>query len=193
MGRGLLVQLPKRLRVVLASVAAIATALNHLVRSRDDGPRVVLAPGDRAPDFTLPASDGHTYGLSEFAGRQAVVLAWFPKAFTGGCTAQCESMGFGAGRLRRLGAACFAISVDTPATNRSFASSFGLDVPILSDPEKHVARAYGVLGASGFPSRWTFYIGLDGRIVAIDKNVRVRSHGADIEQALSELRLSRQA
>jgi peroxiredoxin Q/BCP len=47
-------------------------------------PRVVLAPGDPAPDFTLPGSDGRTYRLTDFAGHEAVVVAWFPKAFTGG-------------------------------------------------------------------------------------------------------------
>jgi peroxiredoxin Q/BCP len=56
----------------------------------------------------------------------------------------------------------------------------GIDYPILSDPSKAVARAYGVLGASGFASRWTFYIGSDGRLLDIDKSVSAASHGRDI-------------
>jgi len=74
----------------------------------------------------------------------------------------------------------FGASVDSPETNARFAASIGVDYPILSDPEKTVARAYGVLGASGFASRWTFYIGDDGRILDIDRKVSAASHGRDV-------------
>ena len=67
----------------------------------------------------------------------------------------------------------------------------GIDFPILSDPGKAVARAYGVLGSSGFPSRWTFYIGIDGRIQQIDKQVRTGMHGLDIEKTLNDLQTAR--
>ena len=67
------------------------------------------------------------------------------------------------------------------------AASLGVDYPILSDPTKEVARAYGVLAPSGMASRWTFYIGADGRILDIDKAVRAASHGADIAKRLEEL------
>ena len=74
----------------------------------------------------------------------------------------------------------FGASVDSPETNARFAASIGIDYPILSDPEKTVARAYGVLGATGFASRWTFYIDADGRILDIDKKVSAASHGRDV-------------
>jgi len=90
--------------------------------------------------------------------------------------------------LRRLGVRYFAASVDTPDTNAKFAASLGIDYPILSDPTKEVARAYGVLAPSGLASRWTFYIGRDGRILDIDKKVRAASHGADVAKRLEELR-----
>jgi len=77
--------------------------------------------------------------------------------------------------------------VDTPETNRRFAASLGIDYPILSDPDRTAARAYGVIGQSGFPSRWTFYIGQDGRILEIDKHVRVTTHGTDVAARLTEL------
>jgi len=72
-------------------------------------------------------------------------------------------------------------------TNRRFAESLGVTYPILSDPTKEVARAYGVLAPSGFASRWTFYIGADGRILDIDKKVSPGSHGADVARRLTEL------
>ena len=79
------------------------------------------------------------------------------------------------------------MSVDAPETNAKFAASLGIDYPILSDPTKATARAYGVLGASGMASRWTFYIGPDGHILDIDKQVRAASHGADVVQRLEAL------
>jgi peroxiredoxin Q/BCP len=74
----------------------------------------------------------------------------------------------------------FGASVDTPETNARFAESIGAAYPILSDATRDVARAYGVLGASGYASRWTFYIGADGRILDVDKNVSAATHGRDI-------------
>jgi len=89
--------------------------------------------------------------------------------------------------LRSFKAKCFGVSVDTADTNRQFAQSLGLDYPILSDPDKTAARSYGVLSATGFPSRWTFYIGKDGRILDVDKNVHPHSHGPDIAKRLAAL------
>ena len=89
--------------------------------------------------------------------------------------------------MRRFNVEYFAASVDSPETNAQFARSLGIDYPILSDPTKEVARAYGVLGASGYASRWTFYIGADGRLLAIDKKVSAASHGRDIVARLTEL------
>jgi peroxiredoxin Q/BCP len=89
--------------------------------------------------------------------------------------------------LRRAGVQYFAVSVDSPATNAEFARSLDADFPILSDPTRGTARAYGVLAASGFAQRWTFFIGRDGRILAIDRQVSARSHGADVAARLQAL------
>jgi peroxiredoxin Q/BCP len=89
--------------------------------------------------------------------------------------------------LRRFDVQYFAASVDAPETNAKFAASLGIDYPILSDPTKEVARAYGVLAPSGMASRWTFYIGADCRILDIDKQVCAASHGMDIAKRLEAL------
>jgi len=81
----------------------------------------------------------------------------------------------------------FAASVDSVDANRRFAASLGVPYPVLSDPTKEVARAYGVLAPSGFASRWTFYIGADGRILDIDKKVSPSSHGADVVRRVRDL------
>jgi peroxiredoxin Q/BCP len=151
---------------------------------------VELKKGDKAPDFKLPGSDGKTYALKDFVGKKAVVVAWFPKAFTGGCTAECKSMKEEGDAIRKFDVAYFTASTDTPQENKEFAKSLDLDYPILSDPDKKVAKAYGVLNEDrGFANRWTIYIGEDGKILHIDKKVQTKSHGKDVTAKLKELRV----
>ena len=179
-----------RLRIFAETARAMAAGMTNVAFGRVAPAHVVLRAGDAAPEFTLPASDGLTYRLSDFCGRKAVVIAWFPKAFTGGCTAECRSLSAFGAAFARANVQCFAASVDTPETNADFAGAFDLTCPILCDPGKDVARAYGVLGPSGFASRWTFYIGADGRILDIDTQVRAASHGRDVAARLTELGIS---
>lgn len=78
--------------------------------------------------------------------------------------------------------------MDTAETNKKFADSLELDYPILSDPGKEVAKAYGVItGDKAYASRWTFYIGKDGKILYIDKQVSPASHGKDVVERLKAL------
>jgi peroxiredoxin Q/BCP len=151
---------------------------------------VAAAPkvGDRAPDFKLKGSDGKEYSLADFAGKKAVVIAWFPKAFTGGCTAQCKSMKEDGAAIRAFDVAYFTASVDDVQKNTDFAKSLGLDYPILSDPTKQTAEAYGVVH-EGRPvaERWTFYIGPDGLIKAIDQKVNTKEHAKDIARQLEAI------
>lgn len=78
--------------------------------------------------------------------------------------------------------------MDPPDVNKKFAESLELDYPILSDPGKEVAKAYGVIvGDKAYASRWTFYIGKDGKILYIDKAVSPASHGQDVVQRLKAL------
>jgi peroxiredoxin Q/BCP len=150
-----------------------------------------LKPGDKAPPFTLQGSDGKTYSLDQFKGKQAVVLAWFPKAFTPGCTAQCKSYSAGGSVLKPLNVAYFMASVDTPDLNRGFAEKYNADFPILSDPDKSVAKAYGVLNEQrGVTNRWTFYIDKDGVIKEIDKKVNTGQAAAGVAAKVKELGLA---
>jgi thioredoxin-dependent peroxiredoxin len=147
-----------------------------------------LKVGDPAPDFALMGSDGKTYRLSDYGGRQAVVLAWFPRAFTPGCTTECRVMAERGSKLKQFDAAYFTASVDRPEKNKKFAASVGADYPILSDPGGEVAREYGVTGAiQRWASRWTFYIGVDGKILYIDKDVHPSTHADDVAAKLKEL------
>ena len=149
-----------------------------------------LKVGDKAPDFSLTGTDGRTYSLADFRGKKAVVLAWFPKADTPGCTAECKSFTEHGETLRGMNVAYFTASVDTPEENKKFAESLDLDYPILSDPDKSVAKAYGVLGPKGFASRWTFYIDKDGVIREIDKSIKTANAAPDVAAKVKELKLA---
>jgi peroxiredoxin Q/BCP len=144
------------------------------------------AVGDMAPDFSLQGSDGRTYSLADLRGR-AVVLAWFPKAYTSGCTIECKSLAENGHLIRAYDVAYFMASVDSFEDNRGFAQKEKADFPLLSDPTRQTATAYGVLGSMGFAQRWTFYIGKDGRILAIDKQVEPATSAQDIAAKLAEL------
>ena len=152
-----------------------------------------LKVGDKAPDFSLPGSDGKTYTLSDFKGKQPVVIAWFPKAFTGGCTKECKSIHENSEKLKPLHVAYFTASVDTPELNAKFAKSLEVDYAILSDPSKKVATAYGVVHQGrAVAERWTFYIDKNGIIKAIDKDVQkcTEQAGEDIAAKVKELGLT---
>ena len=150
-----------------------------------------LKVGDAAPAFSLPGSDGKTHTLSEYKGK-AVVLAWFPKAFTGGCTAECKSIAASSAILKTYDVAYFMASVDDVETNTRFAKEQVADYPILADASKAVAKAYGVIrldrpAEQQVAARWTFYIGPDGRISAIDKTPTTATAGEVMVKRLTEL------
>ncbi len=179
---------------MIRSIKRLMTAVGlavGLVLAAGAGPdRAELKVGDKAPAFEMKGSDGKTYTLDQFKGKSAVVVAWFPKAFTGGCTKECKSLKANSEAMHKLDVAYFTASVDTPEENKKFAESLDLDYPILSDPDKSVAKAYGVLSTRGFSNRWTFYIDKDGIIKEIDKTVKVDKAAEDIATKVKELGLS---
>ena len=162
-------------RAVLAASAAFAQT------------PVELKVGDPAPNFTLPATDGKTYNLSDFKGKSAVVVAWFPKAFTQGCTIECKSLAENGHLIKGYQATYFMASVDPLEENTKFGAEYKADFPLLSDPTKKTAEAYGVLNQRGMANRWTFYIGKDGKIQHIDKAVKPATSAEDMAAKLGEL------
>ena len=168
-----------------------------------------LKVGDTAPDFSLQASDGKTYKLSDFKGKKAVVVAWFPKAFTQGCTIECKSLAENGDKIRMYDVAYFMASTDSVEDNTKFAKATSVtlgqgdtarvvekkeaDFPMLADPTKEVATKYGVLNPQrGFANRWTFYIDKSGRIAYIDKAVRPETSAEDMVARLGELKVQTQ-
>jgi thioredoxin-dependent peroxiredoxin len=150
-----------------------------------------LKVGDQAPNFKLQASDGKTYQLADFKGKESVVLAWFPKAFTQGCTIECKSLAEHGDMIKKYKAQYFMISVDPlegAQGNKAFAEAQHADFPLLSDPTKATANEYGVLNPErGFANRWTFYIGKDGKVIGIDKQVKPATSAEDMAAMLKQL------
>jgi peroxiredoxin Q/BCP len=146
-----------------------------------------LEVGERAPAFELRGSDGVTYTLADFAGKRGFVLAWFPKAFTSGCTAELEDLRDAAAAIAAYDAAVFMVSLDTPEKNAEFARSVDAKHVLLSDPDGHVAKAFGVAGLGGYAKRWTFYVDKDGIVRAIDTEISTHTAGQDIARKLAEL------
>jgi peroxiredoxin Q/BCP len=147
------------------------------------GPEV----GDMAPDFSLQGTDGKTYQLSDFRGKEAVVLAWFPRAYTKGCTIECKSLAENGHLLRKYQVSYFMASVDELEENKGFAAEQKADFPLLSDPDKQTARDYGVLSMGGWAKRYTFYINSEGRILEIDRDVKPATSAQDMAAKLGAL------
>jgi peroxiredoxin Q/BCP len=172
----------------------------------------VVKVGDMAPDFTLPGTDGKTHKLSDYRGKQAVVIAWFPRAFTQGCTIECKSLADNGDKIKQYDVAYFMASTDTIEENTKFAKATSVtlqgrggaaatvvekkeaDFPLLSDANKEVAAKYGVLMANGqIANRWTFYIDKSGKIVAIDTAVRPATSAEDMIAKLAELKVAKKS
>ena len=168
----------------LAFVSAVALTISAQTSV------TMLKVGDQAPDFTLKASDGNTYSLADFRGKKAVVIAWFPKAFTQGCTTECRSLAANGDRLRKFEVAYFMASVDPLEENTKFATAQKADFPLLSDGDKTVATQYGVLSPRGMANRWTFYIDKNGRIAYIDRAVNPETSAEDMIARLGQLKVA---
>ena len=163
----------KKLLVVAVACVALASVpvVGQVGQSGQGAPAApavsTLKVGDMAPAFSLMGTDGKTHSLAGYKGKH-IVLAWFPKAMTTGCTQECKSITENGEVLKGFDVAYFMASVDTPELNKQFADRDLANFPLLSDPTKAAATAYGVLGPNGLARRWTFYIGPDGKIVKVE-------------------------
>jgi len=151
----------------------------------------VLTPGDRIPDFALPASDGRVHNSRDLRGRRWIAY-FYPKDRTPGCTR--EACAFAAARadLGRFGVGVLGISGDSAASKRRFAEAEGIRFPLLADEDRAVARSFGAWGKKTLYGRTfegilrcTFLIGPDGRIERVWPKVNVDGH---IEEVLAALR-----
>ena len=157
----------------------------------------MLEAGQTAPDFTLPDQDGRDLTLSELRG-ETVVLYFYPRADTPGCTVQACGVRDRGGDYDRAGARVIGISPDSVENVKKFAGKFDLDFTLLADADHAVAEAYGTWVEKSMygkkymgVQRATFLIDLDGRIATVFPKVSPKTHDDVVLDALADLSPSR--
>jgi len=151
----------------------------RLKRGPEQGPsaRGVVQVGDPVPDLELETTAGKVR-LSQLRGRK-VVLYFFPKAFTMGCTRELKRFAELYEEFRKAGAEVIGVSVDSLETQRKFAERHGARFPLASDAKKEVSKAFGALRATGTAERVTFVIGPDGVIRQVIRGLKKAEEHAD--------------
>jgi peroxiredoxin Q/BCP len=144
-------------------------------------------PGQPAPDFELPDQDGHLVRLSQFRGRRAVVLFFYPKDDTTGCTREACGFRDSFAKFQTQGAEIIGISSDDGPSHTRFIAKYDLPFTLLSDPKGKVRKEYGAAGLLGglIPGRVTFVIDRDGILRHVfSSQTRFQQH---VEEALAAL------
>ncbi|MDX1428025.1 thioredoxin-dependent thiol peroxidase [Salegentibacter mishustinae] len=148
-----------------------------------------LEAGDKAPDFSVEDQDGNTVKLSDFKGKK-LVLFFYPKASTPGCTAEACNLRDNWERFQEKGYAILGVSADTQKKQSNFKNKYEFPFPLLADEDKEVIQAYGVWGPKKFMGkeydgihRTTFIIDEEGKIEEVIKKVKTKAH---TDQILSE-------
>jgi thioredoxin-dependent peroxiredoxin len=153
----------------------------------------MIEAGQEAPDFTLPDQDGNEVTLSELRG-QPVVLYFYPRADTPGCTTQACGIRDRRSEYERTGVRVLGVSPDPVSAVKKFAVKFSLDFTLLADEDHAVAELYGVWGEKRMygkkywgVTRATFVIGADGEVAKVFPKVSPKSHDDVVLEALAEL------
>lgn len=152
----------------------------------------MLQVGDRAPAFTAVTSTGEPIALAQFLGKRNVVLSFYPKDFTSGCTRQVCTYRDNIPRIEELDAVLFGISTDSDASHERFSLAYGLPFPLISDERRELSRLYGVVRFGGripLVKRVTYVIDKKGIIrLAAHHEFAIESHLKDVLRTLRELR-----
>jgi peroxiredoxin Q/BCP len=145
----------------------------------------LLREGDPAPDFTLESDSGEEVTLSSLRGRP-VVLYFYPKDDTPGCTRQARGIRDAWSEFQREGAEVFGISADTQASHEKFKSKYSLPFTLLADPEHKLGEPYGVAqeGKNSY-ERSTFVIDADGKVARVMRRVNPDRHADEVLAALA--------
>jgi peroxiredoxin Q/BCP len=168
--------------LVVSSVAAMGLSL----------PGEVPAAGTAAPTFKLVTNEGKQASLSNYRGKW-VVLYFYPKDFTGGCTLEAHNFQRDLAKYKKLNAVILGVSVDTAESHKSFCAKEGLNFKLLSDADAKVSEQYGsVMDYNGtkLSARNTFIIDPKGKIAKVFVKVNPASHSEEVLAALATLKKS---
>ena len=145
--------------------------------------------GDRAPNFTGKDQNGNDFSLSELIGKKNIVLYFYPKDFTRGCTIETRSFASAYNALKSLGAEVIGVSSDDVETHKRFASTCGAEFPLISDRDGSIRRLYDVKPTLGLiPGRVTYIIDKEGRIAHVfSSQLKPSKHAEEAVRVLREL------
>jgi len=161
-------------------IVNIFTIISSFLLSACGGSVDNLREGMPAPKFSLSDAYGNTYSLSSYIGKSPVIVYFYPKASTPGCTKEACGVRDNISKFKEAGIEIFGISVDSKEKIKSFIDSYSLNFPLLSDETRETSKAYGVLNAIGFDSRVTFIIAKNGEIAKIIRDVDVEKHAEQV-------------
>jgi peroxiredoxin Q/BCP len=163
----------------------ISLALGIPMVAQADAPPV----GALAPNFTLTSNEGQPVSLQEYRGRW-VVLYFYPKDFTSGCTLEARNFQQDLPQYERANAVILGVSVDTAQSHKDFCAKEGLSFKLLSDPEAQVSTQYGSVmdyKGSKLSARNTFLIDPEGKVAKVFLGVQPSGHSAEVLSALASL------
>jgi peroxiredoxin Q/BCP len=141
-----------------------------------------LAVGTDAPAFTVKDTNGNTVSLSDFAGK-TVVLYFYPKDDTPGCTKQACSFRDAQSDYQNKDVVILGVSADDEASHQAFTQKYNLNFPLLADTNQSLIKAYEVDGG-GYAKRVTYVISPEGKIIHVDASVNTATHASDVLAAL---------
>jgi len=169
--------------LVLTAVGTLTTL--KLTVFADSTPAV----GSMAPEFTLPSQEGTPVSLKDYRGKW-VVLYFYPKDFTSGCTIEAHNFQRDQAQYQQKGVTVLGVSVDSADSHKQFCTKEGLNFKLLADTDKKVSGAYGSLtnfGVMKVAARHTFIISPEGKIVKVFTEVNPNKHSEEVLAALTEL------
>jgi len=150
-----------------------------------------ITEGVAAPDFTMRTGDGKTANLSDLRGKKDVVVYFYPKDFTPGCTMEATEFSRDYSKFKDAGIEIVGVSPDSDESHKKFREKMGIPYPLVADTEKDVSKLYGVYGLKSFMgreymgvNRSTFLIDKSGKIVRIFKKVKPAGHSKEVLQIL---------
>ena len=168
---------------LVPAVALLLTMSRPVVRAADDVPAV----GSVAPDFTLSSQEGKKVSLHDYRG-QWVVLYFYPKDMTPGCTIEAHNFQVDLPKFDQRNAVVLGVSVDSAESHQTFCTKESLTFRLLADTDKKVVDAYGSLNARGMASRNTFLIDPSGKIVKVWTGVNPSHHSEEVLAALDSMK-----